>query len=132
MLNPFPIQFLALLAHLLLRVIAGAVLLILGVRHFRKRESLYPVLTLPLFPFGKITTTFFIFYELLIGTLFILGLQTQIAALLLMAMSVKMFFLRKHFSHPAVPGRLFYLLLFAISCSLFITGAGALAFDLPL
>ncbi len=132
MLNPFPIQFLALLAHLLLRVTAGVTLLILGVRHFKNRESLYPVLTLPLFPFGKITTILFICCELLIGTFFILGLHTQIAALVLMAMSLKMLFLRKRFSHPTLPGRLFYLLLLGISCSLFITGAGALAFDLPL
>lgn len=132
MLNPFPIQFLALLAHLLLRVIAGVVLIILGSRHFKQRESLYPVLTLSLFPFGKITTLLFIVSELVIGTLFILGLNTQIAALLLMGMSMYMLFFRKRFSHQALPGRLFYLLLLGISCSLFITGAGALAFDLPL
>lgn len=132
MLNPFPIQFLALLAYLILRVLAGVVLLILGVRHFKQRVSLYPVLTLPIFPFGKITTLMLIASELTIGALFILGMHTQIAALLLMAMSVKMLFLRKRFSHPTLPSRLFYLLLFAIACSLFITGAGALAFDLPL
>ncbi len=132
MLNPFPIQFLALLAYLLLRLAAGSVLLVLGVRHFKQRESLYKALTLPLFPFGKVITSFFIITELVVGGLFILGLHTQIAALLLMAMSLKMLFLRKRFSHPALPGRLFYLLLFGISCSLFITGAGALAFDLPL
>lgn len=132
MLNPFPIQFLALLAYLLLRLAAGAVLVILGARHFKQRTTLYEALSLPFFPFGKITTALFIFFEFSIGALFILGLHTQIAALLLMAMSAKMLFLRKYFSHPALPGRLFYLLLLGISCSLFITGAGAIAFDLPL
>ncbi len=132
MLNPFPIQFLALLAHLLLRVITGVVLLILGYQHFKHRTTLYLVLSLSIFPFGKITTFVFIVTELTIGTLLILGMHTQIAALLLIAMSVKMLFLRKWFPHLAIPGRLFYLLLLGISCSLFITGAGALAFDLPL
>ena len=132
MLNPFPIQFLALLAHLLLRVITGVVLLVLGYRHFKHRATLQTVLTLPLFPFGKITTLFFIMTELVVGILFILGHSTQIAALVLMAMSVKMLFWRKRFAHSTIPGRLFYLLFLGIACSLFITGAGALAFDLPL
>ena len=132
MLNPFPIQFLALLAYLVLRVITGLVFFILGYRHFRARKELTQILTLPIFPFGVITTTVFILTELVVGTLFILGLYTQIAALLVIVMSLKMIVLRPIFSHVSIPSRLMYLLLFAIGCSLFITGAGAFAFDLPI
>lgn len=132
MLNPFPLQFLALLAYFILRIITGFVFLILGVKHWQVRNSLYPVLKLRIFPFGKILTIIFIFTELLVGTLFFLGLYTQIAALITIAMSIKMILLRKKLSHPSLPSRLMYLLLLGIGCSLFITGAGVFAFDLPI
>lgn len=132
MLNPFPIQFLSLLAYLVLRVIAGFVLIVLGYRHFKARKELSQILTLPFFPFGGVATTFLILTELIVGVLFVLGMHTQYAALVVMAMSVKMVVLRPRFSHPSIPSRLMYLLFFAIGCSLFITGAGALAFDLPI
>ena len=77
-------------------------------------------------------TTSLILTELVVGTLFILGLCTQIAALIVILMSFKMLFLRKYFPHDALPSRLTYLLLLGISCCLFITGAGAFAFDLPI
>lgn len=132
MLNPFPIQFLSLLAYLVLRVITGIVFIIFGYRHFKYRRELSQTLTLPFFPFGVVATTFLILTELTVGVLFILGMHTQFAALAVMAMSVKMLVLRPKFNHPSMPPRLMYLLFFAIGCSLFITGAGALAFDLPI
>ncbi len=132
MLNPFPIQFLALLGYFILRVITGFIFLVLGYRHFKQRESLYPTLKMRVFPFEKTTTILFIITELTVGVLFIIGLYTQIAALIVIVMSLKMLFLRKYFSHPALPNRLTYLLFFGISCCLFITGAGAFAFDLPI
>jgi uncharacterized membrane protein YphA (DoxX/SURF4 family) len=132
MLNPFPIQFLSLLAYFILRVLTGLVLLTLGYRHFEARKVLNTILVLPLFPFGTVTTTVLIMAELVIGALFILGAFTQIAALLAMIMSFKMIVLKSRFAHSSIPGRLFYVLLLAISCSLFITGAGVFAFDLPI
>jgi uncharacterized membrane protein YphA (DoxX/SURF4 family) len=132
MLNPFPIQFLSLLAYFILRVITGLILIILGYRHFKNRRDLAQTLSFRFFPFGSIATTFLILTELAVGTLFVLGMHTQFAALVLMAMSVKMLVLRPKFNHSSIPSRLMYLLFFAISCSLFITGAGALAFDLPI
>jgi uncharacterized membrane protein YphA (DoxX/SURF4 family) len=132
MLNPFPIQFLSLFAYFILRIFIGFILLVFGFRHWKQRESLYPVLVLPIFPFGKISVAILIISELVIGTLFVLGLYTQIAALITILMSIKMIILRKKFSHPALPSRLVYFLFLGISCSLFITGAGVLAFDLPI
>jgi len=132
MLNPFPIQFLSLLAYLILRALTGLVLLTLAYRHFKVRKRLRALLVLPFFPFGVVTTTVLILAELAIGTLFILGAYTQFAALLAMIMSFKMIILKSRFADSSIPSRLFYVLLLAISCSLFITGAGALAFDLPI
>lgn len=132
MLNPFPIQFLSLFAYFILRVVIGLFFLILGHCHFKQRDSLSSALTLKIFPFGKIITLILILTEIIIGFLFILGLYTQIAALITLIMSFKMMLFRNKFNHPALPTRLTYLLLFAISFSLFITGAGVFAFDLPI
>lgn len=90
------------------------------------------MLVLPIFPFGKISVAVLIITELVIGTLFVLGLYTQIAALITILMSIKMIVLRNRFNHPALPSRLIYFLFLGIGCSLFITGAGVLAFDLPI
>ena len=94
MLNPFPLQFLSLFAYFILRTIIGFVFLILSYRHFKQRKSLYTTLAVRLFPFGKVTTILLILTELIIGGLFVLGLYTQIAALLTIIMSAKMLFFR--------------------------------------
>jgi uncharacterized membrane protein YphA (DoxX/SURF4 family) len=132
MLNLFPIQFLALFAYLILRVITGFVLIHLSFKHFAHRQELAEILKLPLFPFGKISTILLISTEIFIGITLTLGLFTQAGAILLMLLSLKMLVLQRHFKHHTLPSPLIYTLLFAIGLSLFITGAGALAFDLPI
>lgn len=120
MLNPFPIQFLALFAYFILRVIAGFILVHLGYGHIVKRQSLgTPVLVL-----GTI--------ELIAGVMLILGFYTQFAALASLILSFIFLVFNKRFMRFAVPDSMFYTLLFAVSLSLFITGAGAFAFDLPI
>lgn len=132
MLNPFPIQFLALFAYLLLRFFVGSALIYLGLSHFKNRFELQQVLVLSWFPYGRFTTWVFALGEMLIGILFVLGLYTQYAALAAIAMCLKMLILRNLFNHPSIPSRLFYLLLLSCALSLFITGAGVFAFDLPI
>lgn len=132
MLNPFPIQFLALFAYFLLRLCVGSVLIYLGLKHFSYREELRHVLTLSWFPFGRFTAYTFACAEILIGAFLIAGAYTQYAVLLLMLMSTKMLVMRSWFDHHSIPSKLFYFLLFGASLSLFITGAGVLAFDLPI
>lgn len=132
MLNLFPIQFLALGAYFILRIVTALVLLHLGLKHLQARRELYQVIKLPVFPFGKIGTWLLILSELTIAVLLGLGLLTQLAALLLLAMAIKFIILHRHFKHPTIPGRLTYLLLAGISLSLLITGAGIFAFDLPI
>lgn len=132
MLNPFPIQFLALFAYFLLRVIVGGALIFLGLQHYRHRHELKNVLVLSWWRHGALTSLIFAIGEVLIGGLLIAGAFTQIAALALMIVSSKMLIMRNWFDHPTIPTKLTYLLFFAIGLTLFITGAGALAFDLPL
>ena len=132
MLNLFPIQFLALFAYLILRVITGLVLIHLSFKHFEHRHELAEILKLPLFPFGKTSVILLVSTEIFIGITLTLGLFTQVGAILLILLSLKMLVLRKRFKHRTLPTPLTYILLFAIGFSLFITGAGALAFDLPI
>lgn len=132
MLNPFPIQFLALFAYFLLRIFVGGILLYLGVTHFIKRNELREVLVLPWFQYGRFTALAFGLGELLIGSFILAGAYTQYAVLFTMAMCIKMLVLRNWFKHPSIPPKIFYLLLLGCSLSLFITGAGLFAFDLPI
>jgi len=132
MLNLFPIQFLAPLAFALLRVCVGALLLRLGIRHLKGRAHLQEVFTFTYFKKGVLLATLFGIIEIVIGALFVVGLFTQVAALLLMLLSLKIIIMHTRFTHPLIPQRLFYVLLFSASLSLFITGAGIFAIDLPI
>ncbi len=132
MLNPFPIQFLALFAYTILRVCVGVILVCLGFSHIRDRHSLKESFSFRFFPYGLFSIWYMAVVELIIGTMFILGLYTQIAALISIILAIKCFIFNRRFVSPTIPGRLFYILLFAVSFSLFITGAGFFAFDLPI
>jgi len=132
MLNPFPIQFLALFAYFILRVVVGFALLYLAKKHWDNRHELFEIMKPSIFPFGKTNTILIIATELIAGTMFILGFYTQIAALLLLEISIKMLLFRKVFIHPSIPSSFTYLLLLGIGLTLFITGAGVFAFDLPI
>ena len=132
MLNPFPVQFLSFFAYMLLRLFVGGILVFLGIRHFRQRESLKEALKLSWFPYGALSVWILITVELVVGVLFILGAFTQYAAIVAMLMAAEMLIIRHWFDHKALPTRMFYLLLFGASLTLFITGAGPLAFDLPI
>ncbi len=132
MVNIFPIQFLALFAYFLLRLFIAGVLLYLGIQHLRYRDQLQRVLRFPFFPFGRTAVSLFAFSELTIALFILVGAYTQLAALALMAMSIKMIFVQKYTTAPTIPSRIFYVLLLGTGITLFITGAGAFAFDLPI
>ncbi len=132
MLNPFAIQYLALLAHFLLRICVGSILVYLGLTHLQHRKSLERTFKRPWFPFVRQCTWLLIIGELLLGGLFLIGAHTQYAALILMMLCIDMMFAVSIFKHPSLPNRMFYILLFFTALSLFITGAGAFAVDLPI
>lgn len=132
MLNPFPIQWLALFAHLILRVFVAGVLLYLGIRHLRWRRELADVLVIRWWQYGTFTAWTFALGEIVLALLIFTGTWTQYAALAVIAMCIKMIIMRQWFNHPTIPPKIFYVLLLGAAISLFITGAGVLAFDLPI
>ena len=132
MLNIFPIQWLSLFAYAILRVFVGSVLVYLGFTHFKHRDELKHVLKLSWWPFGYLSTLLLVFFEIVAGVMYILGAYTQIAALIAALMALEMLIFSGTFVHHTIPRRITYVLLLAASISLFITGAGAPAFDLPL
>lgn len=132
MLNVFPIQFLAPLAYALVRICIGCILIHLGYTHIRHRQSLKEIFSFKLFPYGLFFVWYMGVFEIFIGILFTIGFLTQIASLLTIFLALKLLIIHKHCMHPLIPQRLFYILLLTTALSLFITGAGIFAFDLPI
>ncbi len=116
MLNLFPIQFLAPLTYLLLRVTLGFLCMRIGLTMMRNENASKK---------RKVLGTLFAGA----GSLLILGLYTQGAALLTLLLSgmgvVRIGTVREL-------TRTSLLLMCAIAISLFVTGSGPLAFDLPI
>lgn len=132
MLNLVPIQFLALFGYAFLRIVIGWVWCQYALRHYQERDQILPTLNAPFFPWPRIALSMIIAVELVIGILFVLGLWTQVAAVLSIIWCIKLVTLHFLFLHESFPDRITILLLFAISITLFITGAGVPAFDLPI
>ncbi len=129
----FPTAFLSLLAYFLLRVFIGTSALYLGTRHLtRDRRGIISTLGTHAPRRTWLCVVGLGLSEIAIGALYIVGAWTQIAALGGMALALFILLFRKHLAHPAIPQPLFWVLFFGISLSLFITGAGAFAFDLPI
>lgn len=122
MLNPFPIQFLALLAYFILRVTVSIFL----VRTVALQTTSYQHTPYPTY------IKFIIGLELALTTFFLVGAYTQYAAIGLAILSVLML-IDNHKPMPVLQvSTNTALLLLGISLSLFITGAGAFAVDLPI
>ena len=132
MLNPFPIQYLALLAYFILRFGIGAILIHLSINHYSERKSIKEAFAIRFGRLNGITLTGLILGELIIGSMLLLGVYTQYAAIALLCMSTDLAITRNLIAHPSIPQRIFYVLLIFCSLSIFITGAGAFAVDLPL
>ena len=115
MLNTFPIQFLAPLTYALLRVVLGLLCLHIGLRlksgGSSARKKTYGLLLASA------------------GVFLILGLGTQLAAFTTFVLSF--IGIAKRTRLPGLSGTTL-LLMATIAFSLFITGAGPFAFDLPI
>lgn len=132
MLNLFPTMWLSLLAYSILRIVLGSMFLYICRRHLTQFASIAKNLRLPVIHNGKITLGAIILVELVAGILLIIGLLTQLAAILAISLCIKTLFWYKRFPAGSVPERMTYILLFTMSVSLLITGAGFFAFDLPI
>jgi|TARA_Y100000310_G_scaffold122869_2_gene121625 uncharacterized membrane protein YphA (DoxX/SURF4 family) len=134
MLNPIPeLLTLGFFAPFILRVVAGLIFLSLGYRHAVKERAATTAAVNE--RWGQVGT-FFVWYlgiaEVTAGLLILLGLWTQIGAVIGAVIAVKMLLLKRKHAVLAKESTAFYGLLLAICLSLLISGAGALAFDLPL
>ncbi len=119
MLNLSPIQFLAPLTYFLLRVVLGFLIIRLSKRSLSNGSR-------------TAASTIVSGIEIGIGIMFVFGVYTQIAALITVLLTIS------DVVRPHSPYRVFQtnrstvLLMCVIALSLFITGAGAFAFDLPI
>jgi uncharacterized membrane protein YphA (DoxX/SURF4 family) len=118
MLNIFPILFLAPLGIFILRVTVGFLLVKIGFTTFRTREH-------------RISFTMFGILECIIGILYILGLGTQIAALATCLVLIPFLIYARTYSGHEV-SKMFLILLMSSALTLFTTGAGIFAFDIPI
>lgn len=136
MINTFPTMFLALLAHAILRVFIGVILVNMGFSHMGKsRPALLLAIssTVPrLRGYAPLFAAKLAVLEVVMGVMFVFGFYTQIAAIAAVLYALKMLFFKRTLSYPLMPSPLFFVLLIGVSISLFITGAGILAFDIPI
>ena len=136
MMNIFPTVFLSMLAYFILRGFAGVLLLSLGMRHIKKDREMLRASIATHWPYFARISGFLVLklavIEILIGAMFIVGAYTQIAALIGFVFSFKMLLSHKCLPYPLMPPPFFWVLMLAVCASLFITGAGAFALDLPI
>lgn len=134
MLNPFPeLLNYALLAPFLLRVILGLIFIDLGMLKFKseKRRWMASFETLHIRP-ADFFVPLYGFLQVVGGLLLLAGLWTQVAALGFALFTFAELYVEWSASTVLKRDLTFYLLLFVISLSLLLTGAGAYAIDIPL
>ncbi len=121
-----------LLAPFLIRIVAGFIFLDLGYLKVKKERERWYNLFNTFIGMGGFLVTLVAVVEMVGGVLLILGLFTQIAALVLALLAFLNLYLE--WREPAFIRRslVFYMMLFAMTLSLLFSGAGFLAFDLPL
>lgn len=134
MLNPFPeLLTYSLLAPFILRLTLGYILVNLGSLKLKvEKDRWETAFHLLGFKEKALATKVLGYIEILGGLALLLGFYTQIAALVfVLLLGIELFIEQKE---EALMKRdlTFYILLFAISLSLLFSGAGFLAFDLPL
>ena len=134
MLNPFPdLLVFGLVAPFILRVTIGVLFVLLGFAHITKeREALLMSFTARWGSLGTFFVWYLAFFEIIVGLFLIIGFLTQIAAIAGAITAAQILWFRRQFREFAKYPTAFYILLLATSLSLLFSGAGFLAFDLPL
>lgn len=134
MLNPFPdLLVYGLLAPFILRVIAGFIFINLGILAFKNEKQRWVVSLSTLnISNPKMAVKILGAIEVVGGVMLLVGLYTQVAALILGFLTFAEAYVE--YKDPSILKRnlVFYTMLFAITLSLLLSGAGAFALDLPL
>jgi len=135
MLNIFP-SFLdfGLLAPLILRAVVGVMFLRFGFKKLSPKHTEVCVTHFQALGINNTKTLIPLIglLEVLGGLSLILGLYTQIAAIVLGLISLITYTMMRSKNAVLSHSQDFYFLLFVINLTLLITGAGVYAFDLPL
>lgn len=134
MLNPFPeVLSYGLIAPVLLRLCAGLFFIIFGIQKLRggKEGSILFFEALGLRP-AKIYTLVLGGVQIITGALLVLGLATQVAGIITAIIALVSYIVKMCRPEMGLRPANIYLLLFVICASLVLSGAGFLAFDLPL
>jgi|SRR3989338_37820 len=134
MFNPFPdLLSFSFFAPLLLRLALGVVFLDFGRHTLGKGRGQHGALFEALgLKYGARYTTALGALEIIVGLALVAGLYTQIATIVAFMLSLTAYYLKgKHGAHIEHRRHLFFLTAI-IALSLLLTGAGAIAFDLPL
>jgi len=134
MLNPFPdLLTYAMLGPFILRVVIGLIFIDLGFLKFRseKRAWLSSFETLGLRP-ADLFLSLYALVQVIGGLMLLAGLWTQVAALGFVIFTGIELYVEWAAKEILKRDIVFYVLVFAISLSLLLTGAGAYAIDIPL
>jgi uncharacterized membrane protein YphA (DoxX/SURF4 family) len=124
--NLFPIQWLALVAYFILRLGIGILLIHYARRHLQSKQ-LFKTAGWPTYTFWGLVTA-----EVIAGILFIFGFLTQAAAILCITIGAGLITISQHRYHSELPPKPVLFLMIIIGMTLFITGAGVAAVDLPI
>ncbi|MFZ2484538.1 MAG: DoxX family protein [Minisyncoccia bacterium] len=134
MLNPFPdLLMYSLLGPFILRVVIGFIFIDLGLLKFKseKERWLASFETLGLRP-ADFFLPLYALLQIAGGVLLLIGLWTQVVALVFVIFSGIELYIEWKAGDILKRDMVFYLLVFTISLSLLLTGAGAYAVDIPL
>src|SRR3989344_3488268 len=134
MLNPFPdLLTYAMLGPFILRVVIGLIFIDLGFLKFRseKRAWLSSFDALGLRP-ADLFLSLYALLQIVGGLMLLAGLWTQVAALGFVIFTGIELYVEWAAKEILKRDIVFYVLVFAISLSLLLTGAGAYAIDIPL
>ena len=123
----------ALLAPFILRVVLGLIFIDLGALKFRseKKRWIASFNTLGLRP-ADLFVPIYGLIQIIGGLLLLAGLWTQAAALAFVITTLIELYIEWSAKEILKRDMVFYFLLFVISVSILLTGAGAYALDLPL
>ncbi|MDO8589911.1 MAG: DoxX family protein [bacterium] len=134
MLNPFP-ELLAysMLGPFILRILLALIFIDLGFLKFRSEKEgwLASFETLGLRP-ADLFVPLYALLQIIGGLMLLAGLWTQVAALAFVIFSGIELYVEWQAREILKRDMVFYILIFAISLSLLLTGAGAYAIDIPL
>ncbi|MEX2013558.1 MAG: DoxX family protein [Parcubacteria group bacterium] len=134
MLNLFPdLLMYSLAGPFVLRVLLGLIFIDLGFLKFRSEKNrwLTSFETLGLRP-ADLFLSLYALLQIIGGLLLLVGLWTQVAALAFAIFTGIELYIEWQAREILKRDMVFYLLIFVISLSLLLTGAGAYAIDIPL